>query len=140
MRAFHFWDGAVLDNRSITFLRGGTLRRNRRRGTAVSSFAFISKWVNCELAKSFLWRIVMKKLALGLVAAGALITATAVPAMAQIGVYAGPGGFGVGIGVPGPYYGGPYYNSGPYYNGGYYNYAPGWNGNWQGHRHYRNYR
>lgn len=64
----------------------------------------------------------MKKLALGLVAAGALFTATAVPAMAQIGVYAGPGGIGVGVGAPGPYYyGRPYY---PY--DGYYNYAPGW--------------
>jgi hypothetical protein len=64
----------------------------------------------------------MKKHALGLVAAGALFTATAVPAMAQIGVYAGPGGIGVGVGAPGPYYcGRPYY---PY--DGYYNYAPGW--------------
>jgi len=52
----------------------------------------------------------MKKLALGLVAAGALFTATAVPDMAQIGVYAGPGGIGVGVGAPGPYYyGRPYY-------------------------------
>jgi hypothetical protein len=67
-------------------------------------------------------RKMMKKLALGLVAAGALFTATAVPAMAQIGVYAGPGGIGVGVGAPGPYYyGRPYY---PY--DGYYNYAPGW--------------
>jgi hypothetical protein len=65
-------------------------------------------------------RKMMKKLALGLVAAGALFTATAVPAMAQIGVYTGPGG--IGVGAPGPYYyGRPYY---PY--DGYYNYAPGW--------------
>jgi hypothetical protein len=81
----------------------------------------------------------MKKLALGLVATGALFTATAVPAMAQIGVYAGPGGFGVGIGVPGP---GPYYyGGGPYYGGGYYNYAPGWNGrHWRGGHHYDHHR
>jgi hypothetical protein len=79
----------------------------------------------------------MKKLALGLVAAGALITATAVPALAQVGLYAGPGGIGVGIGAPG-YYGGPY----PY--GGYYDYAPGWDGGggyygrgWHGHRYHR---
>lgn len=72
----------------------------------------------------------MKKLALGLVAAGALVTATAVPAMAQIGVYAGPGGFGVGIGAPGYYYGG-----GPYYGGGYYDYAPGWGPAWGWHGH-----
>ena len=75
----------------------------------------------------------MKKLALGLIAAGALFTATAVPAMAQVGVYAGPGGFSVGVGVPGPYYYGPYYGGPPYYNG-YYNYAPGWRaGHWHGH-------
>jgi len=66
----------------------------------------------------------MKKLALGLVAAGALFTATALPALAQVGVYAGPGGVGVELGWPG-YYGAPYY---PY---GYYNYAPGWG--WHGH-------
>jgi hypothetical protein len=73
----------------------------------------------------------MKKLALGLVAAGALVTATAVPAMAQIGVYAGPGGFGIGIGAPGYYYG-----PGPYYGGGYYDYAPGWSPGWGGHGHH----
>ena len=75
----------------------------------------------------------MRKLAFGLVAAGALVTATALPAMAQVGVYAGPGGIGVGVGPvgvgvgPGPYYSGPYYD-------GYYDYAgpgyvgpgPGW--------------
>jgi hypothetical protein len=38
----------------------------------------------------------MKKLALGAVAAGALVAATAVPALAQVGVYAGPGGISVG--------------------------------------------
>jgi hypothetical protein len=74
----------------------------------------------------------MRKLALGLVAAGAVFAATAAPAMAQVGVYAGPGGIGVGVGPvgvgvgPGPYNGGPYYD-------GYYDYAgpgayvgPGW--------------
>ncbi len=72
----------------------------------------------------------MKRFALGVIAAGALFTATAVPALAQVGVYAGPGGFSIGIGAPG-YYGGP----GPYYGGGYYNYAPGWEpgGAWHGH-------
>ena len=85
----------------------------------------------------------MKKLSLGLVAAGALFIATALPAMAQVGVYAGPGGVGVGVGPfgfdvgPGPYYGGPYY-------GGYYDYAgpgvytgPGWyDGHHRWHRGY----
>jgi len=60
----------------------------------------------------------MKKLALGAVAAGGLVAATAVPALAQVGVYAGPGGISVGVGTPGYYYGGRYR--------GYYNYAPGW--------------
>jgi hypothetical protein len=50
----------------------------------------------------------MRKLALGVVAAATLLTA-AVPAMAQIGFYAGP--FGVGVG-------GPYWGDQPY--GGYY--------------------
>ena len=75
----------------------------------------------------------MKKLALGLVAASALVSATAVPALAQVGVYAGPGGFGVELGAPGYTYGGPNY---PY---GYYDDAPGWNGGYyapdrRGHR------
>ena len=64
----------------------------------------------------------MKKLLLGLVAAGALVTATAVPALAQVDVYVGPGGFS--IGTPG-YYPGYYYGS-PYYRPGYYAYAPGY--------------
>jgi hypothetical protein len=55
----------------------------------------------------------MKKIALGVIAAATILTA-AVPAMAQVGFYAGPGGVGVGVGVPGPYY-----NSGPYSNCGY---------------------
>ncbi len=69
----------------------------------------------------------MRKLAIGLVAVGALVTATALPAAAQVGVYAGPGGIGVGVGPfgagvgPGPY-GGPYRD-------GYYDYAgPGYRG------------
>ena len=62
----------------------------------------------------------MKKLALGLVAAATLLTA-AVPAMAQVGFYAGPGGVGIGVGPPAPY---GYYD---YYGGppGVYA-APGW--------------
>jgi hypothetical protein len=56
----------------------------------------------------------MRKLTLGFVAAVALLAAAA-PAMAQVGIYAGPGGVGVGIGPP--YYG-------PYYNG-YYDYYGG---------------
>jgi hypothetical protein len=43
----------------------------------------------------------MRKLALGLAAAGAVFAA--VPAMAQVGIYAGPGGVGVDVGGPGPY-------------------------------------
>jgi len=43
----------------------------------------------------------MKKLAFGAIAAGALVAATAVPAIAQVGVYAGPGGIGVDIGASG---------------------------------------
>jgi hypothetical protein len=70
----------------------------------------------------------MRKLALGVVAAGALIATAVAPAMAQIGVYAGPGGIGVGVGAP--YYYGPY--------DGYYGYAgPGWYGHPYGwHHHY----
>ena len=52
----------------------------------------------------------MKKIALGLVTAAAVFTA--VPAMAQIGFYAGPGGVGVGVGAPGPYYDCGYYGRG----------------------------
>jgi hypothetical protein len=54
----------------------------------------------------------MRKLALGVIAAATLLTAV-VPAMAQIGFYAGP--FGVGVG-------GPYWGDRPY--GGYYYDAP----------------
>ena len=52
----------------------------------------------------------MKKIALGVIAAASILTA--VPAMAQVGFYAGPGGVRVGVGVPGPYYG-PYYYGPP---------------------------
>lgn len=41
----------------------------------------------------------MKKLALGIATAVLLATA-AVPAMAQVGFYAGPGGVGVDVGAP----------------------------------------
>ena len=67
----------------------------------------------------------MTKLALGLAAVGALVAATAVPALAQVDVYVGPGGFSVG--TPG-YYGGPYRGYDAYGPG--YRYHPGW------HRHY----
>jgi hypothetical protein len=46
--------------------------------------------------------VIMRKLALGVAAAAALFTLSA-PAMAQVGFYAGPGGFSVGFGAP--YYG-----------------------------------
>jgi hypothetical protein len=50
----------------------------------------------------------MRKLALALVAA--ITVGATLPAAAQVGFYAGPGGIGVGVG-PGyyGYYGGPYY-------------------------------
>lgn len=55
----------------------------------------------------------MRKLALGIAAAAALLTAS-VPAMAQVGFYVGPGGFEVGVAPPAYY--------GPY---GYYDYYDG---------------
>jgi hypothetical protein len=80
----------------------------------------------------------MKKIALGLVAAAAIFTAA--PAMAQIGFYAGPGGVGVGVGVPGPYYRCGYdypcerryydYYDGPAVTFGF---GPGWHDDWHGH-------
>ena len=72
----------------------------------------------------------MKTLALGAIAAGALVAATAVPALAQVGVYAGPGGVGVDIGAPSHDYG-----PGPYYRG-YYDHAPGWNSDPRFYRHH----
>ena len=73
----------------------------------------------------------MKKLALGIVTAAALFTVTAVPAMAQVEFYAGPGGFDVELG--GPYYYGDVY---PYR--GYYDYyrGPGWERRYGWRRHY----
>ncbi len=79
----------------------------------------------------------MKKLALGVATAAVLLTAA--PAMAQVGFYAGPHGFGVGIGAP--YYGYDYPYAGyyDYYDGPAYYYG-GPNvvigGHWHGHHHY----
>lgn len=69
----------------------------------------------------------MRKLALSLVAATALLGAAA-PAMAQVGFYAGPGGVGIGVGAP--YYGPGYYD---YYGPGVYA-APGWRYHHRWHR------
>ena len=78
----------------------------------------------------------MRKLALGIGTAALLTAAAAVPAMAQVGFYAGPFGVGVGVGAP------AYYNCGYYGHpcGGYYDYyggpdivvGGGWGGGWQG--------
>jgi hypothetical protein len=83
----------------------------------------------CEQRKEDL----MRKLALGIVAAATLLAAAA-PAMAQVGIYAGPGGVGVGVGVPGPYYGYPngYYD---YYGGPGVVVTPGWHRRWHRHWH-----
>jgi hypothetical protein len=72
----------------------------------------------------------MRKIALGIIAAGTLLAAAA-PAMAQIGFYAGPGGVGVGVGAP--YYG-PGYGYYDYYGGPGVVVTPGWH-RW--HRHWR---
>jgi hypothetical protein len=69
-------------------------------------------------AKSSERRSLMRKLALGF-AAGAVLLTAAVPAMAQVAFYAGPGGIGVGA----PYYGPGYYD---YYAGPGVYVAPGW--------------
>jgi hypothetical protein len=71
----------------------------------------------------------MRKLTLGIAAAAALVAASAMPAMAQVGFYAGPGGAGVGIGPFGVGVGAPYYGYNTYPYGGYYA-APtyGWGG------------
>jgi Spy/CpxP family protein refolding chaperone len=71
----------------------------------------------------------MRKLALSIAAAAALLTAAAAPAMAQ-GFYVGPGGFGLSFGAP--YYGYPGYYD--YYGGPGVVVAPGWG--WR-HRYYR---
>jgi hypothetical protein len=76
----------------------------------------------------------MRRFTLGIAAAAVLLTA--VPAMAQVDVYAGRRGVGVELGAPGPYYNGCGYN---YPCGGYYDYyggpgvvigggGPGWHG------------
>ena len=77
----------------------------------------------------------MRKIAIEFVAAEAVLTAA--PAMAQIGFYAGPGGVGIGVGAPGPYYRCGYdypcdrgyydYYSGPDVTFGA---GPAWNGGW----------
>ncbi len=74
----------------------------------------------------------MKKFALGVVTAGALVAVTAVPALAEVDVHVGPRGVGVGVAAPRHYYG---------ERRGYYNYAPGWRNHhhdWDGHRHFDN--
>jgi hypothetical protein len=72
----------------------------------------------------------MKKFALGTIAAGALVAATAVPALAEVGDYAGPRGVGVDVGTQGHYH----------RERSYYNYAPGWryrhHHDWDGHHRY----
>jgi len=57
----------------------------------------------------------MRKFAIALVAA--ITVGAALPAAAQVGFYAGPGGIGVGVG-PGyyGYYGGPYYHHRHFHN------------------------
>jgi hypothetical protein len=71
--------------------------------------------------------VVMRKLTLAAVAAATLLAAAA-PAMAQVGFYAGPGGFSIGVGAP--YYGYPYgyydYYGGPYV-------GPVWHHHWRWH-------
>jgi hypothetical protein len=69
----------------------------------------------------------MRKLAVGTIAVCALIGATALPALAEVDVYAGPRGVGVDVGTR--------HRERPH---GYYNYAPGWrehHRDWHGHRH-----
>jgi hypothetical protein len=81
--------------------------RTAFRGTTYSADAFLSVEEKEAL---------MRKLALGVVAGATLLTA-AVPAMAQIGFYAGP--FGVGVGRPywgDQPYGGYYYDAPPAYD------------------------
>jgi len=58
----------------------------------------------------------MRKFAIALVAA--ITVGAALPAAAQVGFYAGPGGISVGVGSPG------YYGHGPYYY--HYRHHPHW--------------
>jgi hypothetical protein len=80
----------------------------------------------------------MKKLTFGIATVAVLLTA--VPAMAQVGVRVGP--VGVGIGAPGPYYGGCGYGG----CGGYYDQyngsavVVGGRPGWHGHARYHGYR
>ena len=69
----------------------------------------------------------MRKLALG-IAAAAILLAASVPAMAQVGFYAGPGGVEVGVGPP--VYGPSTYGYYDYYGGPGVVVGPGW------HHHY----
>jgi hypothetical protein len=75
----------------------------------------------------------MKKIALGIIAAATIFTA--VPAMAQVGFYAGPGGIGIGVGPPAyDYYAPGYYD---YYGGPGVVVTPGWQGHYDHHWHHR---
>jgi hypothetical protein len=83
----------------------------------------------------------MRKLVLGIATAGSLLIS--VPAMAQVGFYAGNRGVDVELGAPGPYYD----SCGPYGEGcsGYYDYysgpsvvvgGGGWHRGWHEHGHF----
>jgi hypothetical protein len=74
----------------------------------------------------------MRKLALGAISAATLLVAAAVPAMAQVGFYVGPGGFDVGVAAP-------YYGAYPY-GYGYYDYYGGPSWYWQGHPYWHHWR
>jgi hypothetical protein len=69
----------------------------------------------------------LRKLTIGAIALGALVVATAVPALAEVDVYAGPRGVGVDVET---------HHRGPPHR--FYNYAPAWrehHRDWRGHRH-----
>jgi hypothetical protein len=117
-------------------MRGGT-------AALAQTFLLLCSDALCSKADSQR-RTKMKKLAIGIATAAALVTAA--PAMAQVGFYAGPGGIGVGVGAPGPYYNCGYDYGYPC-NSGYYDYYGGPNvviggGHWRGrgfapHGHFR---
>jgi hypothetical protein len=102
----------------------GSSRTNAvRRGTRFRRFAFLPSDAQRKQEEK------MKKFALGIGAAALLTAATAAPAMAQVGFYAGP----AGVGAP------AYYDCGYYgYPCGYYDYyggpdivvGGGWGGGW----------
>ena len=75
----------------------------------------------------------MRKLALGIVAATALMAVSA-PAMAQVRFYAGPGGIEIGVGPPA--YGPAPYGYYDYYGGPNVVVAPGWH-HWHHWHHWR---